>query len=1257
MATATNTSARPFQTVWDWVVAAWILAAAACLTLILTSAVVLLRMSRRARPLSDTAWDSAADQAVSLLGLRRRPALLKSPDAVMPMTWGVFFPKVLLPGEADQWDSERRRIVLLHEFAHVGRRDCAWLLVAKLACAASWYHPLIWYAVARLRAEAERACDDRVLRTGQTAQDYAEQLLSIVWSLGMRPWTSPVAVGMARTSTLDGRLRAILDVTRNRRAITRTGAAALLVLLAGIILPTSMLRVSAQPAKPAPAATQSRTVPIQVLSESGYPRMYVAFGNGIQQAFASTDQKGEGGRYEITVSDPTQTHWYAFSGTTRKMTLFTIPAVTVEKPLLVQLDLDAAQLIGRVTDAQSHGVVGASVQVRATTPGLGTFLLVPAKTDTAGYYEFDVPAGRGISLQVGLTGDSATAREWSPAVATRAGQVAVHVRDLIAPHPNRVSQDPPWRAIGGVVRDENGHPLPDATVMALCSMSSPSGMPFGRHFMSSTDSDGRWTALVPPVTRQFVLRVSHEGFVCDRAAENSAVPTDDFYKGDAVIVLHKGLVLVGIVRDPQGRPVPDALVTISTLITSVVRGGPVQDETMGRTDANGKFRLTGMTPGPHELTIYATDYPPLDASANVTPGMKPAEITIERGGSIEGTVVDASGKAVQGARVGAPGRSEVITDASGRFKLDGLSTQRPIYIGASMSGGMSATVDDARVGAGPYRLVLLPRPVIRGKVLDDLTGQPITHFQTSLGVRTSSTDDIVFASSDQQESNSPDGTFERRSPSYPTAVVSVRADAHLPARTPEVKAGEAPPPFVLRLKPAPDLRGNVRDPDGAPAAGASVAWVSPDRHAFVDPAGKLNDRYLASPEIVVKTDAQGRFILPPSPEPGTIVAFDQNGYAQVSSRDFKNGSNVPLTAWARITGTLDVGQVRTSGRRVQIILLDRQLRSRSAPINWMLYVPARADGSFTFDHVPAFPLGVGLPAENGLSHRVVVTPKSGQTLTVRIRGGGREVIGQLALPAGLGLDQVYSAYEEGRPRAVADLRPVSDAGDEVALRPDDKDPSRVLYEGRVEANRLTIDNVPPGDYVLHVAVRAAPFPGSCSLPVAIANATANVQVTPEPANTPLDIGAVRLKSVDYAKAGAAAPDIQGQTTDGKPFALRRLGGKVVLLDFWATWCPNCRAETPHLKQIAREYEKSGRFALVGVNLDYTPDEATQYIHQLQIAWPNVLTPNGWGEANPVLRAYGVAAIPSYWLVGPDGRVIARDIAPNDLDRAIEEALK
>ena len=106
--------------------------------------------------------------------------------------------------------------MLLHELAHVRRRDCLTHWLGLAACSAYWFNPLAWYAAARLRAEREQACDDLVLEAGERPSDYAAQLLGVAHAPSPHA-PAPAAMAMARPSGLETRLTSILDARRNRR--------------------------------------------------------------------------------------------------------------------------------------------------------------------------------------------------------------------------------------------------------------------------------------------------------------------------------------------------------------------------------------------------------------------------------------------------------------------------------------------------------------------------------------------------------------------------------------------------------------------------------------------------------------------------------------------------------------------------------------------------------------------------------------------------------------------------------------------------------------------------------------------------------------------------------------------------------------------------------------------------------------------------------------------------------------------------------
>src|SRR4029434_9596084 len=137
-------------------------------------------------------------------------AFVESKAVTLPMVWGVWRPLIVMPHSASGWTDERRRVVVLHELAHVKRRDCLTQALAHVVCADYCVNPIVWLAARRLRAERERACDDFVLSAGEKGPDYAAHLLDIARAMRLR--RAPlVGLAMARPSQLEGRLLAILD--------------------------------------------------------------------------------------------------------------------------------------------------------------------------------------------------------------------------------------------------------------------------------------------------------------------------------------------------------------------------------------------------------------------------------------------------------------------------------------------------------------------------------------------------------------------------------------------------------------------------------------------------------------------------------------------------------------------------------------------------------------------------------------------------------------------------------------------------------------------------------------------------------------------------------------------------------------------------------------------------------------------------------------------------------------------------------------
>jgi HEAT repeat protein/beta-lactamase regulating signal transducer with metallopeptidase domain len=202
-------------------------------------------MSRRTERVIDAPWLPQARSLAAELGISPRVLFLRSSRASMPMAWGIFRPAVLMPADADLWPAERLRIVLLHELAHVKRRDCLTHMLAQISCACHWFNPLAWIAARHARTERERACDDLVLAAGTRGPDYADQLIEIarVMRSGRFPAVlAGASLAMARRSELEGRLMAILDPSVPRAGVSRFRSAVATTVFALAVMPLASVQ-------------------------------------------------------------------------------------------------------------------------------------------------------------------------------------------------------------------------------------------------------------------------------------------------------------------------------------------------------------------------------------------------------------------------------------------------------------------------------------------------------------------------------------------------------------------------------------------------------------------------------------------------------------------------------------------------------------------------------------------------------------------------------------------------------------------------------------------------------------------------------------------------------------------------------------------------------------------------------------------------------------------------------------------------------
>jgi len=196
------------------------------------------------------------------------------------------------------------------------------------------------------------------------------------------------------------------------------------------------------------------------------------------------------------------------------------------------------------------------------------------------------------------------------------------------------------------------------------------------------------------------------------------------------------------------------------------------------------------------------------------------------------------------------------------------------------------------------------------------------------------------------------------------------------------------------------------------------------------------------------------------------------------------------------------------------------------------------------------------------------------------------------------------------------------------------------------------DGLGSGEYTLHIALHEFPPGNDCGWGRLVGEYSKNVSISS--GSGELNLGTLAPDPIvdPDLKVDDAAPDFAVKTLDGKILRLGDMRGKVVLVDFWAGWCAPCVAELPNMQKLEAAHQNDGKFEMIGLSLDDKLEDTQSFMKSEKLNYPQAWV----GVDSDVVRAYGATAIPATFLIGPDGRIVARDLRGDELAKAVEAEL-
>ena len=1007
-----------------------------------------------------------------------------------------------------------------------------------------------------------------------------------------------------------------------------------------------------------------------VIDLAGFPvrRAYVY---SADQDFNEDVQTDAEGRFKIRVDSSKTKVLLALSKRSRRMAV--IP-ITVEMPADRRYRLDAREstVHTRVVDSQNRLVESAEFSLHYSGPGGLSFTKQQCgRTDGEGSGStWHLPAAPGWSVRALLaTGESTNAlpltQQWD-----------VDLPDLVRREAAGEGTKTAARIVdySGRVVDEKGQPIAGALVTLYIESNSGSR----KYRRIATNANGSWSLRLREDIRSARIQIEHPDYLRETArAPRTILNLHTLRDGSAIDVLKHGMRVSGRVLDTVGRPIRNAPVLVGESYYS--DGDPVSDQVetddMARTDHAGYFSIGGLAQGEQIFLVAADGYAPSRAVIELGKQPKPLEVVLNQGHTASGRVVDEAGKPVQGIEVSVTGwyppksypqrLSHLVTsDRDGRFQIPNLPRQGTISGHVNSKRDHLKTIFRFAAAVNDIGDVPMYSPVIlSGRVLDVARGTSITRFSATEGFID---EDGKFQSTyDSQEFNDEKADYRWKIRSRTVTfgqerpfALRISADGYVPVLTPAVLPGQLSTPATIKLKTASIFRSRVQTSQGKPPPSAQLYLVGPDDLTGLPCSGPNVWTY----ETPVAARKDGSFEISMKDETQRLIVFSESGYAVLPVALLRSHQPITLTPWARIEGTCrSQGRARKGVKVVAEPIRPRAARSSQDPLRFFPTATTDETGKFVIEDVPAMPLRVGTQVWPGWETMNFLTIKPGQTHHVTLGDDGPAVTGRVDFTpvvathspkSGLKFDTRRSAARAIRLAPRPEVPPGVDAADwerQLEMVRNGKAPDDLtlpVHSTRIQPNgSFAFESLPSGQYTLLVDVHGESPIELNELGLTVARGRIDFTV----AEKNVHLQDIKLIPLTPPAVGSPAPEWSGRGFASKAPTLSSLRGKYVVLDFWAGWCRDCRASRPALLELHTKY--GDKVSFVGLNFDEPKARAANSVAAYKAPWPQILA-GPWSPDNATLAAYGVETIPSIWLIGPNGNVLAKELTLEALENEL-----